>query len=88
MTAQDMDNLYENYIDATWAYIKEQAADPEVEEIEVNMPASEIPLKISDTNGWQVDFWCDETMEISGRQWEVSGCAWYGSVTFRIPEEG
>ena len=79
--------MYNDYKDKVMAWIEEQAKNPEVTEIDVKIASSDIGVGISDTNGWQHDWWSDDIVEFGGRRWEVSGCSWYGNVRLSIPED-
>ena len=80
-------DMYNEYKDKVMAWIEEQAKNPEVTEIDVNITADDMGVGISDTNGWQHDWWSDDIVEFGRRRWEVSGGSWYGTVSLSIPED-
>ncbi|MGL5803164.1 MAG: hypothetical protein ACRCX7_11320 [Cetobacterium sp.] len=81
------DKLYAEYREKVLAWVEEQAKNPEVTEISFDLASCDIGVEMSDTNGWQLDWWSDDIVEFGGRKWEVEGCAYYGTVTLSIPED-
>lgn len=79
--------LRKKYYEASWDYAEEMAKDPTVQRIQLEIPSDLAGVNPDDFNGWACDWWSWETIELGGRIWSVSGCAFYGTVEFTISEE-
>ncbi|MGL5715407.1 MAG: hypothetical protein ACRCX2_20480 [Paraclostridium sp.] len=79
--------LYGEYKRKVLAWVEEQAKNPEVTEIYFELASSDIGVHPSDTNGWDCDWWGDRTVRFGGREWDVFGSAWSGTISLTIPEE-
>lgn len=79
--------LYEEFKKKVLAWVEEQAKNPEVTEISFDLASCDMGIYPSDTNGWDCDWWGDDTVTFGGREWDVFGCAWSGTITLTIPEK-
>lgn len=72
---------------AAMAYANEEAKREDVTEITVDMISSQSGADPNDFNGWQCDWWSDDHKILAGKKFNISGGAFYGSVTFSLPED-
>lgn len=80
---------YEKYIEKAINYIEEQASNPDIKNICVNITCSEFmehyECEVEDENGWEWDYWATD-VNIANRTWHVSGSGYYGTLKLKDAE--
>lgn len=79
--------LYKEYKDRVLDWVDEQAKNPEVTEINFDLASCDMGVHPYETNGWGCDWWGNDTVRFGGREWDVSGSAWSGTIILSIPED-
>lgn len=86
---KELTDLRKEYVKKVLAWIEEQAKNPNVDRIEVELTYWDFeqvyPSVITDMNGWQGDYW-KEPVEIAGRKWHVYGSMAYGTLELHIED--
>lgn len=86
---KELTDLRKQYVKKVLAWIEEQAKNPNVDRIEVELTYWEFeqayPSYFVDSNGWQADYW-KEPVEIAGRKWTPDGSMAYGTLALYIDD--